>query len=103
MFVSRTGLEMTHIIEKMYSLARLISPLPNRRLQSHQVSMNLKGTDTKKDTKIFSSIPANSQVDITNMYINMIGDTETSLTSIGNLTIYHQGRSDNTAIFLTIG
>lgn len=37
MFVSRTGLEMTNIIEKMYSLVSLISSLPNRRLKAIEV------------------------------------------------------------------
>lgn len=55
----------------------------------------------KKDIKISSSIPANSQADITNMYINMIGDTETPLSFIRNMTIYHQRRSDANAIFIT--
>lgn len=47
MFVSRTGLEMTRIIAKMYSLGR-------------------QGTD-----KNLQHVPSNSQVIITDMYINI--------------------------------
>lgn len=51
MFLPRTGLEMTHIIAKMYSLVR-------------------QGKDMKKDIKILSVFQQIHKV-ITNMYINI--------------------------------
>lgn len=42
MFVFRTGLEKTTVVEKIYALLRLTSPIPKRRLKAIKVHQTLE-------------------------------------------------------------